>query len=85
MSTTAHALTITPTTVSVLGRSVAVDDLAARPGAFGLRDEFAPRTLPVTGLPRGVALTSAHATDHGLVLAFSIAAGPTGAAARGAA
>ncbi|AOR36097.1 hypothetical protein BFF78_38120 [Streptomyces fodineus] len=76
VSTTADALTITPKTVSVLGRSVAVEDLVARPGASGLRDELAPRTLAVTGLPRGVALTSAHATDHGLVLAFSIAAGP---------
>ncbi|MEU8033477.1 hypothetical protein AB0C13_33445 [Streptomyces sp. NPDC049099] len=85
VSTTADALTVTPTTVSVLGRSVAVDDLAARSGASGLRDELAPRTLAVTGLPRGVALTSAHATDHGLVLAFSIAAGPTATAAGGAA
>ncbi|MFI9248698.1 LmeA family phospholipid-binding protein [Streptomyces sp. NPDC053069] len=85
VSTTADALTVTPTTVSVLGRSVAVDDLAARSGASGLRDELAPRTLAVTGLPRGVALTSAHATDHGLVLAFSIAAGPTATVAGGAA
>jgi hypothetical protein len=85
VSTTAAALTITPTTVTVLGRSVAVGDLAARPGAAGLRDELAPRTLPVTGLPRGVALTSAHVTDHGLVLAFSIAAGPPPAAVGGAA
>ncbi|WP_153536468.1 LmeA family phospholipid-binding protein [Streptomyces sp. RB17] len=84
VSTTADALTITPTTVSVLGRRVAVPDLAARPGASRLRDELAPRTLAVTGLPRGVTLTSAHATDHGLVLAFSIAAGPTPTAAGGA-
>ncbi|MFF9819604.1 hypothetical protein [Streptomyces sp. NPDC014006] len=77
VSTTAHACTITPTTVSVLGRSAAVDDLAALPAASGLRDELRPRTVAVTALPQGVALTSAHAGDDGLVLGFSIAAGPT--------
>ncbi|GGN49495.1 hypothetical protein GCM10011579_003230 [Streptomyces albiflavescens] len=85
VSTTSDAFTITPTTVSVLGRSMAVDDLAALPAASELRNELEPRTVPVTGLPRGVALTSAHATDNGLVLAFSIAAGPTPGAGRGAA
>jgi hypothetical protein len=77
LSTTAHAFTITPTTVSVLGRSVAVDDLAELPATSGLRDELGPRTVTVTALPPGVALTSAHAADDGLVLGFSIAAGPT--------
>ncbi|MER6567196.1 hypothetical protein ABT288_13615 [Streptomyces sp. NPDC001093] len=33
--------------------------------------------MAVTGLPHGVALTSAHAGGDGLVLGFSIAAGPT--------
>ncbi|MEU6775155.1 hypothetical protein [Streptomyces sp. NPDC046759] len=77
LSTTAHALTVTPTTVSVLGRSVAVDDLAGLPATSGLRDELKPRTVAVTALPHGVALTSAHAGGAGLVLGFSIAAGPT--------
>ncbi|QTD96662.1 DUF2993 domain-containing protein [Streptomyces cyanogenus] len=77
LSTTAHAFTITPTTVSVLGRSVAVDDLAELPATSGLRDELRPRTVALTSLPHGVALTSAHAADDGLVLGFSIAAGPT--------
>ncbi|MEU9991047.1 LmeA family phospholipid-binding protein [Streptomyces sp. NPDC048045] len=77
VSTTAHAFTITPTTLDILGRSMSVDDLASLPAASGLRDELAPRTVPVTGLPHGVAFTSARAGDHGLVLAFSIAAGPT--------
>lgn len=76
LSTTPDAVTITPTTVSVLGRSVAVDELAGLPAASGLRDRLEPRTVPVTGLPDGVALTSAHAAGNGLVLAFSIAAGP---------
>ncbi|MEU7060215.1 LmeA family phospholipid-binding protein [Streptomyces sp. NPDC046197] len=79
VSTTSDAFTITPTTVSALGRSMAVDDLAALPAASGLRDELEPRTVAVTGLPRGVALTSAHAADNGLVLTFSIDAGPPGA------
>ncbi|GGV22727.1 hypothetical protein GCM10010260_73860 [Streptomyces filipinensis] len=77
LSTTAHAFTITPTTVSVLGRSVAIDDLAGLPATSGLRDELRPRTVAVTELPHGVALTSAHAAGDGLVLGFSIAAGPT--------
>ncbi|MET8808421.1 LmeA family phospholipid-binding protein [Streptomyces sp. NPDC004546] len=77
LSTTAHAFTITPTTVSALGRNVAVEDLAGLPGTSGLRDELRPVTVAVTALPHGVALTSAHAADDGLVLDFSIAAGPT--------
>ncbi|MER6128657.1 DUF2993 domain-containing protein [Streptomyces sp. NPDC001795] len=85
VSTTPDAFTVTPTTVSVLGRSMAVDDLAGLSAASGLRDELEPRTVAVTGLPRGVALTSAHATDDGLVLTFSIAAGPTPSAGGGAA
>ncbi|MGW1917748.1 LmeA family phospholipid-binding protein [Streptomyces sp. NPDC002076] len=85
LATTAHAFTITPTTVDVLGRSVAVDDLADLPAASGLRDELRPRTVAVTGLPHGVALTSAHAAGDGLVLGFSIAAGPTPSTGRKAA
>lgn len=85
VSTTPDAFTVTPTTVTVLGRSMAVDDLDALPAASGLRDKLEPRTVAVTGLPHGVALTSARATDDGLVLAFSIAAGPTPGAGGGAA
>jgi hypothetical protein len=85
VSTASNAITVTPTAVDVLGRSMAVHDLDALPAASGLRTKLKPRTVAVTDLPRGVALTSAHATDHGLVLAFSIAAGPTPAAAGGAA
>ncbi|MFB0619507.1 hypothetical protein [Streptomyces sp. AGS-58] len=77
LSTTGHALTITPTTVGVLGRTVAVDDLAGLPATSPLRDELRPRTVAVTPLPHGVTLTSAHAGDDGLVLDFSVAAGPT--------
>ncbi|MET8446839.1 LmeA family phospholipid-binding protein [Streptomyces sp. NPDC005209] len=71
----AHAdrVTVTPTTVTVLGRSVAVDDLTALPAASGLKDELKPRTVAVSGLPRGVELTSARAADNGLALNFSIA------------
>ncbi|UXY31715.1 DUF2993 domain-containing protein [Streptomyces sp. HUAS TT20] len=73
LSTRTNAVTITPTTVTVLGRSVPVDDLTALPAAARLKNELKPRTVAVTGLPRGVALTSAHAGDDGLVLDFSIA------------
>ncbi|KUM95159.1 hypothetical protein AQI88_18295 [Streptomyces cellostaticus] len=85
VSATSDAFTITPTTVSALGRTAAVDGLAALPAASALRDELEPRTVAVTGLPRGVALTSARAADDGLVLAFSIAPGPTPSANGGAA
>ncbi|MFJ4525639.1 LmeA family phospholipid-binding protein [Streptomyces sp. NPDC088810] len=77
LSTTTHAITITPTTVSILGRSAAVDDLAELPAASALHDELTPRTVTVSALPHGVALTSAHAAGDGLALGFSIAAGPT--------
>ncbi|MFF7974284.1 LmeA family phospholipid-binding protein [Streptomyces sp. NPDC007905] len=85
VTTTSNAFTVTPTTISILGRSAAVDDLASLPAASGLRAELEPRTVAVTELPRGVALTSARAADSGLVLAFSIAAGPTPSAGGGAA
>ncbi|KIE28552.1 hypothetical protein LK08_02550 [Streptomyces sp. MUSC 125] len=84
LTTTPDTFTITPTTVNVLGRTMAVDDIAALPAASGLRDQLEPRTVAVTGLPHGVALTSAHAAGNGLVLAFSIAPGPTPGAAGGA-
>ncbi|MFG2603455.1 LmeA family phospholipid-binding protein [Streptomyces sp. NPDC048514] len=76
LSTTSDTFTVTPTTVSVLGRSVAVDDLGGLPAAPELRDRLRARTVPVTGLPHGVALTSAHAAPDGLVLSFSVAPGP---------
>ncbi|ANP52467.1 hypothetical protein J2Z21_008969 [Streptomyces griseochromogenes] len=82
LTATSDSFTITPTTVTVLGRSMAVADL---PSAAGLHRELQPRTVPVTGLPHGVALTSAHAADNGLVLGFSIAPGPTPSAGGGAA
>lgn len=85
LSATSDAFTITPTTVTVLGRDVAVDDLAGLPSASGLRDRLRPRTVPVAGLPHGVALTSVSAADNGLVLTFSIAAGPTPGAGGGTA
>ncbi|MEU4037389.1 LmeA family phospholipid-binding protein [Streptomyces collinus] len=76
LSAGSGAFTVTPTTVNVLGRGVAVADLDALPAASGLRDRLKPRTVAVTGLPRGVALTAAHATGDGFALDFSIAAGP---------
>ncbi|MEU0008280.1 LmeA family phospholipid-binding protein [Streptomyces sp. NPDC006314] len=77
LSTTRHAFTITPTTVSILGRSVAVHDLTELPATSTLRDELTPRTVAITTLPHGVTLTSAHTARDGLVLDFSIAAGLT--------
>ncbi|OIJ62617.1 LmeA family phospholipid-binding protein [Streptomyces mangrovisoli] len=77
LTTTAHSLTVTPTTVSVLGRTTPVRDLTDLPSGSPLREALRPRTLPVTGLPHGIALTSAHAADDGLALAFSVAPGPT--------
>lgn len=72
-SATATGLTITPTTVTVLGRELPIATVSRLPGAAGLTERLAPRTVDVGDLPEGVSLTGARATDAGLTLDASLA------------
>lgn len=70
LSTTSHSITITPSTVSLLGRQMPVSALSSLPGTSAFADKLKPRTISVDGLPHGVRL--AGADDHGLALRFSL-------------
>ncbi|MFE9560427.1 LmeA family phospholipid-binding protein [Streptomyces sp. NPDC006487] len=72
-STTAAGLTITPTTVTVLGRELPIATVSGLPGAAGLAERLAPRTVEVGDLPEGVSLTGARTTGAGLSLDASLA------------
>lgn len=71
-STTATSLTITPTTVTVLGRELPMATLSGLPGAAGLTERLAPRTVEVGDLPDGVRITGARTTGTGLSLDASL-------------
>ncbi|SFF66084.1 Protein of unknown function [Actinacidiphila alni] len=79
VTTAQDSVTVTPTTVSVLGQEIAVDRLAAVPGGGDLAGRLGPRTVPLPELPGGVRLSGARADDRGLVLALDIARGAAGA------
>lgn len=72
-STTANSLTITPTTVTVLGREMSIASLSGLPGAGDLAERLAPRTVNVGDLPDGVRLTGSRPTSAGLSLDASVA------------
>lgn len=72
-SATATGLTITPTTVTVLGRELPIATVSGLPGAAGLAERLAPRTVDVGDLPDGVRLTGARTTGAGLTLDASLA------------
>ncbi|WP_420309193.1 LmeA family phospholipid-binding protein [Streptomyces sp. YS-B37] len=72
LSTTSHAVTITPSSVSVLGERLSVSALAAMPGASGVADGLKPQTIELGALPAGVRLTGASAATDGLVLRFAL-------------
>jgi len=77
----ADRVTVTPTTVSVLGEDFPLDRLAARPDGAGLARRLRPRTVTVPQLPTGVRLETVTAADGGLVMALSLPgsiASPTG-------
>ncbi|WP_162688902.1 MULTISPECIES: LmeA family phospholipid-binding protein [unclassified Streptomyces] len=75
LSTTENSVTITPATVGLLGRQVPVETLSGFPGASGIADKLAPRTVEIPDLPEGTRLTGAHAAAAGLVLDFALAPG----------
>ncbi|MFE9687230.1 LmeA family phospholipid-binding protein [Streptomyces sp. NPDC006285] len=72
LSTSAHGVTITPTTISVLGRQLPVGALSSMPGASQVADKLKPRTFDLGSLPAGIKLTGAHAAAGGLVLEFGL-------------
>ncbi|MBT2450757.1 LmeA family phospholipid-binding protein [Streptomyces sp. ISL-43] len=75
LSTTANSVTITPATVSLLGRQVPVETLSAIPGAARIAGKLEPRTVEIPDLPEGARLTGAHAGAAGLVLDFALSPG----------
>ncbi|MFF3209164.1 DUF2993 domain-containing protein [Streptomyces sp. NPDC002886] len=81
--TTASGLTITPNTVTVLGRELPIATVRGLPGAGGLAEQLAPRTVEVGDLPEGVSLTGARTTGAGLTLDASLAKSFTPDAAGG--
>ncbi|WP_335983437.1 LmeA family phospholipid-binding protein [Streptomyces sp. CA2R106] len=80
LTTAANSLTITPTSVGVLGRDIPVGQLGSAPMAAGLADKLKPRTVKLDRLAAGAVLTSASAGTRGLVLHLSL--GPGAGAAK---
>ncbi len=79
----ADRITVTPTSVSVLGEDFPVDRLAARPDGAGLARKLRPRTVRVPQLPTGVRLERVTATDDGLVMALSLPGSIASSAGKG--
>lgn len=72
VTASADGLTVTPTTVTVLGRTMPIDSLSGLPGASDLTEKLAPRTVEVGELPDGARLTGAQAGASGLDVALSL-------------
>ena len=73
LSVTAHALTITPTTITLMGQQLAVTALAHLPDApSALSSRLTPRTIKLTQLPVGTELASAHTSPSGLSLVLTL-------------
>jgi len=68
-----HSLTITPTTITLMGQQLPVSALAQFPGAStALTSRLAPRTINLPQLPAGTELSSAHASPSGLSLVLTL-------------
>jgi len=74
LSVTPHSLTITPTTITLLGQQLPVTALAhLLPNASSaLTSRLAPHTINVAQLPAGTELTSAHTSPAGLSLVLTL-------------
>jgi hypothetical protein len=72
ISTTANSITITPTTVVLLGQAIPVNALSSMPGASGLAGSLKPHTVNLPGLPAKSRLTAARPDSTGLTLELSI-------------
>ncbi|MEY9932249.1 hypothetical protein ABH926_006898 [Catenulispora sp. GP43] len=72
ISTGPDALTITPTTVRVLGRDIPVASLTSIPLIKDLARQLDPKVFALPDLPDGAVLTAARPGPSGLSLDFSI-------------
>lgn len=72
ISTSPDALTVTPTTVRVLGRDIPVASLTSIPLIKDLARQLDPKVFALPGLPDGAVLTGARPGQSGLSLDFSI-------------
>ncbi|WP_405771916.1 DUF2993 domain-containing protein [Streptomyces sp. NBC_00080] len=84
LSTTSHAVTTTPTVVTLLGRELPVSALSSLPGGSAIKDKLEPRTINIDKLPAGARLTGAHPAADGLTLEFSLSPKDLAAADGGA-
>ncbi|MFG2886728.1 hypothetical protein ACGFYV_31245 [Streptomyces sp. NPDC048297] len=80
ITTTAHSITLIPTTVSVLGRALPVSAVAHTLGANSLAVGLTPRTVYLKALPARAQLSSARPGPSGLALKLIIPATHTLAA-----
>lgn len=71
LTTSADSLTVTPTTVTVMGRDVPVSTLESFSGTSSLTGRLAPHTVDLS-LPPGAGLRSARAGSAGLVLVVAL-------------
>ena len=72
ISTSPAAFTITPTTVTVFGRDIAVTSLTLLPLIKDLTRQLDPKVFALPGLPDGAALTAVRPGASGLSLDFSV-------------
>lgn len=72
IATTSNRLTITPTSVAVLGQAIPVSVLSSMPGGSSLAGNLKPRTIDLPSLPAGARLTGARPDSTGLGLLLSI-------------
>ncbi|BBB02077.1 hypothetical protein RVR_9789 [Actinacidiphila reveromycinica] len=79
------SVTVTPTDVDVLGRTIPVAQVTRGQGSSGLAAKLAPRTVKAPELPTGVALTGARTTGDGLALTLSVPASTSAGDAKGCA
>ncbi|MFJ9818528.1 LmeA family phospholipid-binding protein [Streptomyces sp. NPDC101151] len=80
----ANTLIVTPTEVTVLGRTVPVDALPGEAMDKSTAQRLKPREVPLTALPSGVRATGAKATSEGLAVHLALTADATRKAAKAA-
>ncbi|WP_328473050.1 LmeA family phospholipid-binding protein [Streptomyces sp. NBC_00448] len=85
ISTSKDAITVTPTDVDVLGRTLPVSQMTGGQGGSALAAKLAPRTVKAPELPPGVALTGARTDSHGLGLMLALPASVSSGASKGCA
>ncbi|MBM9507343.1 LmeA family phospholipid-binding protein [Actinacidiphila acididurans] len=71
-TTTRNSVTVTPTTVGVLGRDIPVADLSGTGMGSGLSDRLKPHTVSLAHLPAGASVVSASAGHDGLAVHLSL-------------